>query len=132
MLPGPGWGLPSGSQPAIRKDELWGEYADSESDPGGKGMIRLTASEKEALTRLPRPLPLEGPRIHQPSGSAAAESTPNVMVVLPVEETSPRDPYVLHSLHLLTYLQKLKQYSQSRLFGANRDLVGAFLRLHRN
>lgn len=93
---------------------LWGEYT---NDAGGSSGVGLTPAEKEQLTRTPRPLPLEGPRIHQPGtsgagpdGSAATNSCPNPLVILPFNETSPRDPYVIHTLHLLTYLDQLKTY----------------------
>ena len=58
--------------------------------------------EKEQLTRLPRPLPLEGPRIHQPGTSGAGggsgggpggtdnNSCPTPLVILPFNQTSPR------------------------------------------
>ena len=46
-----------------RSNHLWGEFSES---PAAVGLIGLTPAEKEQLTRLPRPLPLEGPRIHQP------------------------------------------------------------------
>jgi len=109
------------------KNELWGEFASGANAAGSSSSVGLTQQEKDFLTRLPRPLPLEGPRIHQPgssaspSASAAAPPPPessNPLVILPFSETWPRDPYVLHSLALLNYLQQLKQF-------LNRDYVGA-------
>jgi hypothetical protein len=43
---------------------LWGEMSEVNET------INLTRNERELLSRIPRALPLEGPRIHQPSQSS--------------------------------------------------------------
>lgn len=40
---------------------LWGELEDASS-----AKVNLNPSDREVLCRIPRPLKLEGPRIHQP------------------------------------------------------------------
>lgn len=105
---------------AIDTTSLWGEFTEGPS--ASNSSVGLTPAEKEQLTRLPRPLPLEGPRIHQPGTSGAGggsgggpggtdnNSCPTPLVILPFNQTSPRDPYVIHTLHLLNYLDQLKTY----------------------
>ena len=49
---------------SIPHQELWGEFASQKSGPA----LTLTQQEREALGWMPKPLSLEGPRIHQPVG----------------------------------------------------------------
>ena len=51
-------------QPSGSSQELWGECFLSK---GGK-TLQLSQQEREALSWLPKPLLLEGPRLHQPVG----------------------------------------------------------------
>ena len=51
-------------QPSGSSQELWGEFF---SPKGGK-TPQLSQQEREALSWLPKPLLLEGPRLHQPVG----------------------------------------------------------------
>jgi len=44
--------------------ELWGEF----SSPKAGNILQLSQQEREALSWMPKPLLLEGPRIHQPVG----------------------------------------------------------------
>ena len=102
---------------------LWGEYCEPEQLIGDKKSkrvsVNLTQTERDMLARLPRPLPLEGPRIHQP-GSAFPNNmlgNPNLLKIqtgptshiVPSDETQVRDPYVLGGINLQNYASELRR-----------------------
>ena len=105
-------------------DTLWGEY-DTQNpgtveDTGLKRVsVNLTQAERDLLARLPRPLPLEGPRIYQPGNITAGGPQGNTCVqkpnvvstssIIPCTEIQPRDPYVLGGLELLNYAVELRR-----------------------
>jgi hypothetical protein len=49
---------------SLPHQELWGEFTTPKSGPS----LSLSQQEREALGWMPKPLSLEGPRIHQPVG----------------------------------------------------------------
>jgi hypothetical protein len=105
-------------------DVLWGEFDDQKQwvneDMGPKRVsVNLTQVERDLLARLPRPLPLEGPRIHQPGnvgvGGPQANSnmqklhTISTSCIVPCDEIQPRDSYVLGGITLLNYAAELRR-----------------------
>ncbi len=59
------------SNEKVDKNFLWGEI------PGKPPTITLTAAEKEALLRIPRPIQLRGPKLYQPGAGAAPKEEPD-------------------------------------------------------
>ncbi len=51
---------PTRRKPDMSSTDLWGEI------PSAGPAVTLSTAEKEALCRLPRPLQLKGPKLHQP------------------------------------------------------------------
>ena len=105
-----------------KNEYLWGEFCEPEQlgDMKSKRVsVNLTQAERDMLARLPRPLPLEGPRIHQPGSSIPTVllGNPNLQKVQPVstshivpsDETQPRDPYVLGGINLQNYATELRR-----------------------
>ena len=106
------------------EDVLWGEFDEqiqcSSEGVGPKRVsVNLTQVERDLLARLPRPLPLEGPRIHQPGNVGAGGSQGNTNMqklhsistscIVPCDEIQPRDPYVLGGITLLNYAAELRR-----------------------
>ena len=74
-----------------KNEYLWGEFCEPEQlgDIKSKRVsVNLTQAERDLLARLPRPLPLEGPRIHQPGSSIPniVLGNPNLQKVQPVQK----------------------------------------------
>ena len=102
---------------------LWGEFSEQDQSSGDmktkRVSVNLTQTERDMLARLPRPLPLEGPRIHQPGSSIPnillgnpnfqkIQNTPTSHIV-PSEEIQPRDPYILGGMALQNYATELRR-----------------------
>eukprot|EP00096_Caligus_rogercresseyi_P000419 TRINITY_DN1086_c0_g1_i2.p1 TRINITY_DN1086_c0_g1~~TRINITY_DN1086_c0_g1_i2.p1 ORF type:complete len:367 (-),score=101.41 TRINITY_DN1086_c0_g1_i2:358-1458(-) len=80
------------------KTALWGDIPNSENHGKHSSSSPLSASEREALIRLPRPLPLDGPRIHQPRPDSCGE--------IRLRSDSCQDPYVHNGIKLLAHMRK--------------------------
>ena len=102
---------------------LWGEFCETDQFSGDKKSkrvsVNLTQTERDLLARLPRPLSLEGPRIHQP-GSPIPNNTLNNSNLLKIQtaptshivasdETQAKDPYVLGGISLQNYATELRR-----------------------
>lgn len=102
---------------------LWGEFDNqiqNNEDMGRKRVsVNLTQVERDLLARLPRPLPLEGPRIHQP-GSAMSSSLlgntntqklqgSSTSYIVPCDDIQQRDPYISGGITLLNYATELRR-----------------------
>ena len=104
-------------------DCLWGEYDENPSNENEVGpkrvSVNLTQVERDLLARLPRPLPLEGPRIHQPGSTVPPSLATNssvqkihpasTSVIVPCDEVQPKDPYLLGGITLLNYAAELRR-----------------------
>ena len=104
-------------------DCLWGEFdqnPSNENEVGPKRVsVNLTQVERDLLARLPRPLPLEGPRIHQPGSTVPPSLATNssvqkihpasTSVIVPCDEVQPKDPYLLGGITLLNYAAELRR-----------------------
>ena len=102
---------------------LWGEFDNqiqNNEDIGRKRVsVNLTQVERELLARLPRPLPLEGPRIHQPGSTVSSSLLCNTNTqklqgastsyIVPCDEIQPSDPYILGGITLLNYATELRR-----------------------
>ena len=102
---------------------LWGEFCETDQFSGDKKSkrvsVNLTQTERDLLARLPRPLSLEGPRIHQP-GSSIPNNTLNNSNLLKIQtaptshivasdEAQAKDPYVLGGISLQNYATELRR-----------------------
>lgn len=105
---------------SIKNAALWGEFDNVHHHnvplASKRVSVNLTQVERDLLARLPRPLPLEGPRIHQPGSVTSWQGNGNVQKlqststsrIVPLEEIQPRDPYVLGGILLLNYAAELR------------------------
>ena len=107
----------------LNNDCLWGEFdqnPSNENEVGSKRVsVNLTQVERDLLARLPRPLPLEGPRIHQPGSTVPPSLATNsnvqkihpasTSVIVPCDEVQPKDPYLLGGITLLNYAAELRR-----------------------
>lgn len=77
---------------------LWGQC----SGPAARAAAntRLTPADRKKLAQIPRPLPLEGPKIYQPTGSDASPA-------LTGSWHSLSDPLLLNGLAITRYLNKV-------------------------
>ena len=94
---------------------LWGEL----DDPSHMDKANLSQADKELLSRIPRPLSLEGPRIHQPridlmSAGIKKEKQDNSL--------SLNENYVTHGVQLLRYINDLNKIKESALARRERGL----------
>ncbi|CAB4060476.1 unnamed protein product [Lepeophtheirus salmonis] len=78
---------------SFSRTERWGTLSDNEWNASP-----LSAAEREALIRLPRPLPLDGPRIHQPRPDSSGD--------IRLRSDSCQDPYVHNGIKLLAHMRK--------------------------
>ena len=87
---------------------LWGELEDPDHSK-----LNLSPSDRDQLTRIPRPLSLEGPRIHQPKVELLSVS------IKPEPGTSsdkkPNESYVTHGVQLLTYINELNKLKEAAI-----------------
>jgi len=75
------------------KSYLWGEMP-----PQTENVLKLTPSEREGLSKISRPLPVEGPKFHAPTARPTHIKT---------EPHS--DPLVVNTIQLLQYKRALTQ-----------------------
>lgn len=77
-------------------NQLWGDLDIAEN------RVDLNATDRDILTRLPRPLPLEGPRIHQPDQGSVKVEQVHQIIRIP-------DGYVSHGIGLLNHISELRR-----------------------
>lgn len=80
---------------------LWGELEDTTK-------VNLSPNDKEILSRIPRPLKLQGPKIHQP------QITDLVPVKNEPNHSENSDSYVTHGVQLLAYINDLHKIKENR------------------
>ncbi len=102
---------------ANSQHQLWGEMEDSESD-----RLRLSPSEREFLTKPPRPLTLEGPRIHQPKMDSNAANAIVPKSELPQNPCNLVEGYVTHGIRLLSHISELQRFKEAALARRERGL----------
>ncbi len=100
------------------KYQLWGEMPESKSDNR-----RLSAAERELLAKNPRPLTLEGPRIHQPRLLEPSTSTASVKSEFPPPNPcNLAEGYVTHGMRLMSYASELQRIKDAALARRERGM----------
>ena len=81
---------------------LWGELEDSDDEK-----VNLNPADRELLLRIPKPLSLEGPRIHQPK----------LKIDLKCQNysTNLQESYVTHGVQLLAYINELNKIKEAAI-----------------
>ena len=95
---------------------LWGEI--EETDPC-QSRVNLSSPEKEILSRIPRPLTLEGPKIHQPQCTDMI-SYQQSQVKTEKSVFDLNQGYVTHGVHLLAYISELNKIKENASFRRDR------------
>ena len=80
---------------------LWGELEDSDSEK-----VNLSPADRELLLRIPKPLSLEGPRIHQPKITDLKCHT---------YSSNLQESYVTHGVQLLAYINELNKIKEAAI-----------------
>ena len=107
-------------------NHVWGELEDPDHRK-----LNITSTEKELLCRIPRPLSLEGPRIHQPkidlvktASSIKSENMNNSLSKQPPKKSKSNESYVTHGVQILTYINELNKIKEVALARRERGLPG--------
>ena len=80
---------------------LWGELEDSDSEK-----VNLNPTDRELLLRIPKPLSLEGPRIHQPKITDLKSQNYSYNL---------QESYVTHGVQLLSYINDLNKIKEAAI-----------------
>ena len=80
---------------------LWGELEDSNSEK-----VNLNPTDRELLLRIPKPLSLEGPRIHQPKITDLKSQNYSYNL---------QESYVTHGVQLLSYINDLNKIKEAAI-----------------
>lgn len=96
---------------------LWGEIDDP--DPCNS-KVNLSSPEREFLSRIPRPLTLEGPKIHQPQCEMTKQQNQVIKKEKSIFELN--QGYVTHGVHLLAYISELNKIKEQASYRRERGL----------
>ena len=88
---------------------LWGELEDSDSEK-----VNLNPTDRELLLRIPKPLSLEGPRIHQPK-ITDLKSQPYSYNL--------QESYVTHGVQLLSYINDLNKIKEAAINRREKGII---------
>lgn len=80
---------------------LWGQLEEDSDEE----KVNLNPADRDLLLRIPKPLSLEGPRIHQPTINLRSQ---NVSCNL-------QESYVTHGVQLLTYINELNKIKEAAI-----------------